>query len=88
MHIENIREQFNVEKGFTSEQANKMQRKLIIESGLEPKIWVQKNADIFREIIDTNPDLYEIYNQEPKVAEEAIRQRLEEIKSQRQKTTH
>lgn len=64
-------------RGFSFRDANMIQADLIKRSGTDPLKWVDSNAANFREIIESKPDLAELYHQDPKAAEELIEQQLE-----------
>ena len=76
MGIEQPIEKSNPDKSFSLQDTNLMQADLIRRSGLDPLKWVRENAASFREIIESRPDLVELYRQDPEVAEEFIERRL------------
>jgi hypothetical protein len=60
---------------FTLEDANAIQ--CILMEGKDPLAWIEAYAERFREIIDTNPELYRLFESDPEVCIEEIRRRLE-----------
>jgi len=76
MGIEQPIEKSNPDKSFSLQDTNLMQADLIRRFGLDPLKWVRENAASFREIIESRPDLVELYRQDPEVAEEFIERRL------------
>jgi hypothetical protein len=61
-------EKSNPDKSFSFQDANLMQADLIRRSGIVPLEWVGKNAPAFRKIIESKPDLVELYRQNSEAA--------------------
>lgn len=63
-------------QNFSFKEANLMQADLIKKSGIDPLRWADKNAAAFREIVESNPELAELYRQNPEAAEEFVERQL------------
>lgn len=61
-----------IAKKLPLKETNQIQIDLIENSGQKPADWIRQNSAAFREILESRPELLELYCQDPEAAKKLI----------------
>jgi len=79
MHIESpTMEQPQPIPALSLEETNRIQLELGTEGGMDLEKWIQENSEHFRAILDTRPELADLYRREPEKFKKILKKMLRE----------